>query len=124
MPLCEENILDIPLNSGLPDPNDVVIFTMPDGTSVIRKWSVIIGSITPADIEFQVGVTPGFPSDGDTVYQNDALKNKRVRVYRQFLKQTTLTIAGGYNYSFNSSTGEITPAPAFSTDEVWSIEIY
>lgn len=124
MPDCEESVLDIPLNSSLPDPNEVIIFTFPDGTSVIRKWSVISGAITPPDIEFQVGVTPGFPSDGDTEYTNEALIGKRVRVFRQFQKQTTLSIVGGYYYSFNSVTGTIVPSPAFGDEEVWSIEIY
>ncbi len=121
---CEQNILDIPLNASLIDPDEVVIFTLPDGTSVLRKWSVILGAITPADIEFQVGVTPGAPSDGDPTYTNAALIGKRVRVFRQFLKQTTLVIAGGYGYSFNNVAGTITPSPAFSDEEVWSIEIY
>lgn len=127
---CEKNILEIPLNNSLPGSNDVVIFTAPDGTSVIRKWSVILGAITPADIEFQIGATPvvvdgvTIPGDGDTVYTNTALIGKRVRVFRQFLKQTTLTIAGSYKYNFNSVTGEVIPSPAFAIDEVWSIEIY
>lgn len=121
---CEQNILDIPLNSSLIDPNEVVIFTLPDGTSVLRKWSVILGAITPADIEFQVGVTVGAPSDGDPTYTNAALIGKRIRVFRQFLKQSTLVVSGGYSYSFNNTTGAITPTPAFAADEVWQIEIY
>jgi hypothetical protein len=124
MAVCEQNILDIALDPSLINPDEVVIFTKPDGTSVLRKWSVILGAITPADIEFQVGVTPGAPSDGDPTYTNAALIGKRVRVFRHFLKQTTLAISGGYSYSFNNVTGTITPSPAFGIDEVWSIEIY
>lgn len=121
---CEQNILDLSLNSSLIDPNEVVIFTLPDGTSVLRKWSVILGAITPADIEFQVGVTPGAPSDGDPTYTNAALIGKRIRVFRQFLKQTVLPVTNGYSYSFDNSTGVLTPSPAFADGEIWSIEIY
>jgi hypothetical protein len=106
------------------DPNEVVIFTLPDGTSVIRKWSVILNSFVPADIEFKVGVTVGAPSDGDPSYTNAALIGKRVRVFRQFLKQSTITDPNGYSYSFNNVTGTITPTPAFAGGEIWSIETY
>ena len=120
---CEKNILEIPLNSALPGSDDVVIFTAPDGTSVLRRWSVILNAFSPQDIEFQVGVTVGAPSDGATSYTNTSLIGKRVRVFRQFLKQPQFN-AGGYWYSFNSVTGTITPSPAFMQDEVWQIEIY
>ena len=121
---CEQNILDIPLNSSLIDPNEVVIFTLPDGTSVTRKWSVILGNFLPADIEFQVGVTGGAPGDGATSYTNTALIGKRIRVFRQGLKQSTVNVTNGYSYSFNNVTGTITPNPAFTLEEVWCIEVY
>jgi len=37
---CEENVLDIPLDSTAIDGSEVVIFTKPDGTSVIRRASL------------------------------------------------------------------------------------
>lgn len=37
---CEENVLDIPLDASAIDPDEVVIFTKPDGTSVIRRASM------------------------------------------------------------------------------------
>lgn len=124
MAACDKNVLDHPLNASLIDPDEVVIFTLPDGTSVLRTWSVILGSFVPADIEFQVGVTVGAPSDGDPTYTNAALIGKRVRVFRQFVKQPTLVMAGNTYYSFNNVSGTITPNPAFSDEEHWSIETY
>lgn len=121
---CELPILDIPLSSAVPSDNAVIMITEPDGTTTIRRWSVLKQALAPSDIEFQVGVTPGFPSDGDTTYTNAALIGKRVRVFRQHLKMTTIAVAGTYSYSFNNVTGTITPTPAFADEEIWSIEIY
>lgn len=121
---CVKNILDIPVDSSLITNTEVVIFTRSDGTTVIRTWAVILAAITPSDIEFQVAVTPGAPGDGDATYTNTALIGKRIRVFRQFLKQTQLTIAGGYRWSFNNATGVVTFTPNLSFEEVIQIEIY
>ncbi|MBL7738723.1 MAG: hypothetical protein JNK14_05850 [Chitinophagaceae bacterium] len=125
MPLdCDKNILEIPVSGSIPNDTDVIIFTLADGTSVIKTWATIKGAITPNDIEFKVGAGGGAPNDGDTTYTNTALIGKRVRVFRHFIKQPTTDFGGGYYYSFNNVTGTITPAPVFADDEVWQIEIY
>jgi hypothetical protein len=121
---CENPILDIPLSSAVPGPNDVIMITTPDGVTTIRRWSTLQQAVAPSDLDFQVGITPGYPSDGDTVYQNNAFIGRRLRVFRQFTKQTTLIVPGSYNYSFNNTTGEVIASPGFSQDEIWSIEIY
>lgn len=121
---CETNILEIPVDNSLPNSNDVVIFTRADGTSVIKTWGSVLNSLSPADIEYKVGVTPGFPSDGSPTYQNNALINRRVRVYRQYLKQSTIGTSDDYRYTFNQATGTITFFPNQSQDEIIQIEPY
>lgn len=39
---CEKNILDLTLDASTPSANDVVMFTKPDGTTVIRRWSTLL----------------------------------------------------------------------------------
>lgn len=130
MASCEKNILEIPLNGSAPAATDVVIFTGPTGVSVIRTWASILAAIIPSDIDFIVpavgstvdGVT--IPGDGDTTYINPALIGRRVRVFRNHMKQTTLTITGGYKFSFNTLTGSVTLTPSVNEDELISIEPY
>lgn len=125
MPLdCEKNILELPVSASIPSNTDVVIFTLADGTSVIRTWATILGGIIPNDIALKVDAGGSNPVAGDTTYTNTALIGKRIRLFRQGLKQGTTDPGGGYYYSFNNSTGTITPSPAFQADEVFSIEIY
>jgi hypothetical protein len=38
---CEKTILDYPLDASIPDSEEVVMYTKPDGTTVIRKVSTI-----------------------------------------------------------------------------------
>jgi hypothetical protein len=38
---CEKNILDFPLDPSLPGSEEVVMYTKPDGTTVIRKVSTV-----------------------------------------------------------------------------------
>lgn len=122
---CEQNILSIPVYSGTIPNTAVIMITFNDGSTVISTWATILGSIISNDIEFVVGSGVGSaPDDGDTVFQDDSLIGKRVRVFRQGLKQPTSDPGGGYYYSFNNVTGEISPSPAFANDEFWSIEIY
>lgn len=123
MAQCEKHILEIPLSGSLPNPTDKVIFTLVDGTSVIRTWATILGSISPNDIEFKVGAT-GYPGDGATSYQANLLKNKRIRLFRNSQKQTTISNAGGFTYSFVQVTGTITFIPAVTLGEIIQIEPY
>jgi hypothetical protein len=44
---CEKNILDLPLDASTPGFDDVVMWTKPDGTTVIRKWSSILSNMKP-----------------------------------------------------------------------------
>lgn len=125
MATCDKNILDIPVSAAVPANTDVIIITDASGVSTIRTWATVLGGITPTDIYFQVGVTVGsYPAAGATSYTFAALIGKRIRVFRQGIKQPTVDPGGGYFYTFNNSTGEISPSPAFAADEQWSIEIY
>lgn len=41
MPLCEENVLDIPVNASTIGDNEVVMFTKADGTTVLRLYGTL-----------------------------------------------------------------------------------
>lgn len=125
MPLdCEKNILEVPVSASIPANTDVVIFTLADGTSVIRTWATILGGITPNSIQLFVDGGGSNPVAGDPSYTNTALIGKRVTVSRQGLEQPTQDPGGGYYYSFDNSTGTITPSPAFQAGEYWIIKVY
>jgi|GEM_PF-5870455 len=72
------------------------------------------------DIDFQVS------GDlvGKTVYQDDRLKGKKVRLVREGLKQHIQQTEGSWYWSFNSATGTITVNPAWYDKERVKIEIY
>lgn len=120
---CEKQILELQLSTSLPNPTDRVIFTLADGTSITRTWASILGSTSPNDIEFKVGAT-GYPGDGATSFSSALLKNRRIRLFRNFTKGTKLANAGGFIYSFNSPAGIVTFTPALTQDEIIQIEIY
>jgi len=126
---CEKNILEIPLSFAQIAPVEVLIFTLPNGVSVTRPWSAILGSINSNDIDFVVpaigtvagGITT--PGQGDSIYINPALTG-RVRVYRNGQKLSTIVVSGGYYYSFNQVETKITFIPSVNETELISIEPY
>lgn len=120
---CEQNILDLPLRITPPATTDVIMITHTDGSTEIVAWSTILAWIAPTDIEFQVGDV-GYAQAGDATYQNDAFINRRVRVTRGHVLQSTLDDGSGNYYSFNSVTGTITIHPNFSDDEIIQIQAY
>lgn len=60
---CEKNILDLPLDASIPGSEEVVIYTKPDGTSVIRKVSTFSLAFKRAihDCTGSEGATINFP---------------------------------------------------------------
>jgi hypothetical protein len=123
MATCEKNVLEIPLSPTLPDSDDVVIFTLPDGTSVLRTWSVIMGGIVPPDKEIVVTASGGDINNGDNAKIFSDLIGRRIRLFRNLMKESTINRGGSY-YSFNSATGQVSWVPDASTDELFQIECY
>lgn len=122
---CEKTILaDIPLTTSTPGWDEVIIFTLPDGTSVIRKWVDIFAATTPNDVHMKV-VAAGTPGvdliNNDTEFIITNFIGKRGRLRRNGLTETT--IAGGTVYSFDTATGKFTFTAA-TTDEIFIFEAY
>lgn len=110
---CELNILDIPLSASAPNPTDVVIFTLADGTSVIRTWSAIMSGSVPDDVEVQVTASGGTLNNGATGITLAQFIGKRARLIRNNVPQH---VARG-EFTFNTTTGAFT-FPIVTTGEV------
>lgn len=125
MAVCDKNILDIPVSPSIPAPTDVVMFTLQDGTTVLRTWASVLQLLSlPADIEFQIGITSGAPAVGTFTYTNSALIGKKVRLYREGRKMPTLGDSTTSKYSFNSATGTVTVNDPWGDQEIINIEPY
>ncbi len=130
MPVCEKNVLEIPLSASTPAASDVVIFTLADGTSVIRPWSAFSGALVPVDWEYRVVLSGGLLNNGDSSIALDGTGGKpnfvgrRIRLIRGSIPQTTIAVTGGLSYSWNSTTGVLTFVPAVSTDEIIQVQAY
>ena len=119
---CDKNILGLDVALSRPNPTDWVMFTQPDGFTVIRQWQTMF----PNDIEFKVddiGNPSNYPASGTSVFQDDTMIGRRVRFYRQQQKQSLFDAGGGYYYAFNRTTGTIVATPNFIADEIIQIEI-
>jgi hypothetical protein len=122
---CEVNAIDsAEISATLPDVDDLVWFVLPDGSVVFRKWSTLIQTLNADDIEFQIGVTVGAPAVDTFTYTNAALIGKRIRLFREGAKQSTLGSDPLQRYSFDSLTGTITVNAAWGDEERVSIEQY
>lgn len=120
---CQTNILDLPLSVTAPLSTDVVMFTNTSGDTVIRTWGTVNAGTSPTDIEFEVGQGGGYPNTGDSTFQDDSMIGKRVRLFRNNIKQS-LADRSGYHYTFNSVSGTITFTPNLTDEELIQIEIY
>lgn len=121
---CEKNILDAAdLTPTAPDADDVVIFTLPDGTSVLRAWSNIIAGLVPPDKEIVITASGGDINNGDNTKIFSDLINRRIRFYRNYKKEGTTNLGASY-YGWDSATGTLSVTPSASTDEVFQIECY
>jgi hypothetical protein len=121
---CEKNILDAAdLTPTAPDADDVVMFTLPDGTTVLRAWSTISAGLVPPDKEIVVTASGGDINNGDNAKIFSDLIGRRIRFYRNYKKEGTINLGASY-YAFNSTTGEVSWTPAASTDELIQIECY
>jgi hypothetical protein len=72
------------------------------------------------DIDFVIGDD----LKGLTVYQNNKLKGRKIRLIREGLVQHTQNVGANWYWSFSSATGTITVNPAWIKDERVKIEIY
>jgi hypothetical protein len=121
---CEQNLFDlVPVSPSAPAPTDYVIFTLLDGTSVLRAWSTVVGSATPPDEEHLVAASGGDINNADTFFIRPAFIGARVRLYRNGTKLGTIN-NGGYYYSFTAGTGRFDIVPAAQTGEIFQIEAY
>lgn len=124
MPSCEKNILDAAeVTPTLPDSDDLVLFTLPDGTSVFRTWATISAGLVPPDKEIEVTASGGTINNGDNAKIFSDLIGRRIRFYRNNIKQSTINQGGSY-YSFNAVTGQVSWVPAAVTLELFQIECY
>jgi hypothetical protein len=125
MPVCEQDIIDVPLSASLPGSLDMVLFTLPDGTSVLRRWSTIITGLVPDDEEYTVvasGTSTNAIINGDNTFVLTNFIGRRVRLIRGGIPQST--IVGTFYYSFDTALGEFTVVPAPSTGEKFIIQAY
>jgi hypothetical protein len=121
---CEKSILDAAsLTPTAPDADDVVMFTLPDGTTVLRAWSTISAGLVPPDKEIIVTASGGDINNGAATKIFSDLIGRRIRFFRNELKQSTIDRGGSY-YSFDSATGTLSVTPAATTDELFQIECY
>lgn len=74
------------------------------------------------DIDFVVG-TEGYELDGQTNYTNENLIGRKIRVFRNNIKQSKTITWNGYVYGFNPTNGRVSFTPALQNEELISIEI-
>jgi hypothetical protein len=120
---CDINVLDIPVSPSVPASTDYVIFTLADGTSVLRAWNNVLTGLIPNDEEILVTASGGIVNNGDTFFIRPAFIGKRVRLWRNSIKQGTINAGGSY-YTFTPSTGRFDIVPAATTGEDLMIEAY
>jgi hypothetical protein len=121
---CEKSVFNAAsLTPTLPGPDDVVFFTLPDETTVLRKWSTITTGIVPPDKEIVVAASSGTINNGDNAKIFSDLVGRRIRFFRNLLKQSTINQGASY-FSFNSATGEVSWVPAAVSGELFQIECY
>ncbi|HRE52222.1 MAG TPA: hypothetical protein PK339_12420 [Flavitalea sp.] len=120
---CEKNILEVPLSPTSPAPTDLLMFTLPDGSSFLRDWAHVKQDSTPDDIETEVAESDGMINNGDgTVIITEHI-GWRVRVFRNSVPMTTINTRESY-YSFDINTGEYTFVPAATTRELFQFQAY
>lgn len=125
MPSCQKDILQIPLSPSAPAPTDVVMFTLQDGTTVIRQWSTIAGNLTglPDDEEFTTlpggSNTDNFINGNSQIFLTNFI-GKRIRVNRGSVPQSILQ----GQYTWNKLTAELNVTPSPVTGEIWQIQAY
>jgi hypothetical protein len=79
---------------------------------------------TPNDLETLVAATGGQINNGDTSITIIPFIKKRIRFFRNKVKQSTIDDGTGSYYSWNPSSGTIIVTPAASTGELFQIEPY
>lgn len=122
---CELNINNVPVSPSVPAGTDKVLFTLLDGTSVLRSWSNVLSALSavPNDQEY---VTLASGSNNNNFIDNNSTVilstfiGRRIRVYRGSVPQSALQ--GQFTWTANTGTLTVTPAPV--TPEIWQIQAY
>ena len=123
---CDINVIpDIPVSASIPADTDLVIFTLADGTSVVRTWATIFNAgMAPEAEEYKVAASGGTINNGDTSKLFTNFIGKRLRFFRNGSRQQKTVDASSSYHSFNPGTGLVSWTPAAATDEILIFEPY
>ena len=122
--ICQQNVNAVPLSASIPEGTDTVLFHLPDGTTVRRLWSVILGNILPDDLEIQVGIDPEGPVPDTYTWTHPALLGKRFRLYRSGRRESRKGDENEQKYAYDASTNTVTVNVAWGIKENIAVEFY
>lgn len=120
---CELHVKDIPVTVSVPGGSELVMFTTPAGTTVLRTWASIVAGLYPPDFEGFVvasGSNTNQVVNGNGIVILTNFIGRRIRVYRGSVPQSALL----GQFTWNPGTGELTLVPVPSTGEHFQIQAY
>jgi hypothetical protein len=120
---CEQNILEVPVSPSLPALTDLILFTLPDGTSILRTWAQCL-QVLPTDVEVVVAASGGEINNGDETFTVAEQAGLRVRMIRNGIVQGRTPNATGYYYDFDITTGTYTFVPVAATEDFFQFTTY
>jgi hypothetical protein len=121
---CEKNAIDsASISPSVPGANDLIWFTLTDGSTIFRRWSTIAAGIAPNDEEHTTigsgSNTNNFVVGTSQVFLTNFV-GRRIRLFRGQVPQ--LFSLG--QFTWNSGTGELNVFPAPSSLEVFLVQSY
>lgn len=123
---CEKNVLEIPVSPSAPAGTDYVMFTLADGTTVLRTWANVAAGPTslPDDFEGETlasgSNTNNFIEGNNTIILPNFI-GKKIRVNRGSVPQSTLL--GQISWNIATGTLTVNPAPT-GPGEFWQVQAY
>lgn len=119
---CEVNIIDLTVSPSAPAGTDLVMFTLPDGTTFFRQWSSVVLASQPDDEEIEAVADPddGPVVIGATTITLSTRANRRTRVYRNGVLQSYYK---GEVALSNPATGQFT-VPVILENEWFAFQSY